>query len=62
VVRAAGFTEFTIVSRLEIYAGARQQSSAAKFGTMGITFAARRLLPGESIEAPACDLGGAQRG
>jgi hypothetical protein len=33
---------FEILTRLDVYSGAPQQSSAAQFGTMGITFRARR--------------------
>jgi hypothetical protein len=41
-VTAAGFVEFTIDSRTDVYAGAEQSSSAANFGTLGITFHARK--------------------
>jgi hypothetical protein len=40
---AAGFAEFEITWRAEIYADAPQASSAAKFGTLGINFRARRV-------------------
>jgi hypothetical protein len=39
-----------------LYAGAPQHSSAAKFGTLGITFMARRLTPGEVPMDAACEL------
>ncbi len=39
---AAGFVEFAIAWRGDVFAGAPQQSSAADFGTLGITFRARR--------------------
>ena len=55
-MRIAGFTEFAIVSRLDVYAGAPQHSSAAQFGTLGITFRARKPLPGEEVDALACAL------
>ena len=46
MVVAAGFTGFEIVWRAEVFAGAPQQSSAAKFGTLGINFRASRLGAG----------------
>lgn len=39
---AAGFTGFEITWRADVFAGAPQQSSAAKFGTLGINFRASR--------------------
>jgi hypothetical protein len=44
VVTGAGFVEFVINSRTDVYAGAEQSSSAANFGTLGITFRARKAL------------------
>jgi hypothetical protein len=44
VVTCAGFVEFVIKSRTDVYAGAEQSSSAANFGTLGITFGARKAL------------------
>jgi hypothetical protein len=41
-VTAAGFVDFVIDSRTDVYAGAEQSSSAANFGTVGITFGARK--------------------
>jgi hypothetical protein len=55
-MHAAGFTGFAIVSRVDVYAGAPQHSSAAKFGTLGITFRARRLAAGEAPGVAACDV------
>jgi hypothetical protein len=46
VVHAAGFEDFAITWRAEVFAGAPQQSSAAQFGTLGINFRARRPGPG----------------
>lgn len=43
-VVAAGFVGFEIVSRVDVYADAPQSSSAAKFGTLGINFRARKAL------------------
>ncbi len=39
---AAGFIHFEITWRAEVYSGALQASSAADFGTLGITFRARK--------------------
>ena len=39
---AAGFLDFEITWRAEVFAGAPQSSSAAKFGTKGVTFRARK--------------------
>ncbi len=39
---AAGFVDFAITWRGDVFAGAPQASSAASFGTLGITFRARR--------------------
>ncbi|HEV2238304.1 MAG TPA: hypothetical protein VGR57_16700 [Ktedonobacterales bacterium] len=39
---AAGFIGFEITWREEVYGGAPQASSAADFGTLGITFRARK--------------------
>jgi hypothetical protein len=39
---AAGFTGFEITWRADVFAGAPQASSAAKFGTLGINFRARK--------------------
>lgn len=58
MIQAAGFTGFAVLSRLDVYAGAPQDSSAAKFGTRGITFHARKLRPGEGPEPIACALPG----
>ena len=55
-MQTAGFTDFAIVSRVDVYAGAPQQTSAAKFGTLGITFTARRLRLGEVPVLAACEL------
>jgi len=42
VVGAAGFQEFEITWRGDVFSGAPQQSSAAAFGTLGINFRARK--------------------
>ena len=38
----AGFVDFEITSRQDVFGGAPQAGSAASFGTMGITFRARK--------------------
>ena len=39
---AAGFVGFEIAWRGDVFSGAPQASSAAKFGTLGINFRARK--------------------
>ncbi|MCC6167146.1 MAG: hypothetical protein IT329_07975 [Caldilineaceae bacterium] len=39
---AAGFVDFAIPWRADVFGGAPQQSSAADFGTLGINFRARK--------------------
>ena len=39
---AAGFAGFEITWRADVFSGAPQASSAAKFGTVGINFRARK--------------------
>jgi TusA-related sulfurtransferase len=39
---AAGFVDFEITWRADIFSGAPQQSSAASFGTLGVNFHARK--------------------
>lgn len=41
-VVAAGFVGFEITWRADVFSGAPQASSAAKFGTVGINFRARK--------------------
>jgi hypothetical protein len=41
-VISAGFVDFAITWRAEVYAGAPQSSSADEFGALGITFRARK--------------------
>jgi hypothetical protein len=51
---AAGFVGCEIASRLDVFSGAPQASSAAQFGTLGITFRARKPLHEEEwLEAVA---------
>ena len=42
LVLKAGFTDFAITWRADVFAGAPQQSSAAQFGTVGVNFRARK--------------------
>ncbi len=58
---AAGFIGFAITWRGDVYGGAPQASSAADFGTLGITFGMRK--PRDKQEwldamsaAPSCQL------
>jgi hypothetical protein len=44
VVLAAGFVDFAITWRADVFSGAPQQSSAAKFGTLGINFGAMKPI------------------
>ncbi len=39
---AAGFSDFEITWRADVFKGAPQQSSAAEFGTLGINFRANK--------------------
>jgi hypothetical protein len=39
---AAGFIDFEITWRADVFSGAPQSSSAASFGTLGINFKARK--------------------
>jgi hypothetical protein len=41
---AAGFVDFEITWREDVFGGAPQESSAAEFGTLGINFRARKTL------------------
>jgi hypothetical protein len=49
---------FEITSRVDVYADAPQSSSAAKFGTVGITFRARKAMDedewSEALTALSC--------
>jgi hypothetical protein len=60
-VVAAGFVGFEIASRVDVYADAPQASSAAQFGTLGISFRARKPLHDdewrEALAALTCAIG-----
>ena len=57
-VVAAGFVDFEITWRGDVFAGAPQSSSAANFGTLGITFRARKAASEDewrrALEALSC--------
>ena len=59
-VVAAGFVEFAISWRGDVFSGAPQSSSAAEFGTLGITFRARKAASDEewqvALAALSCDV------
>ncbi len=59
-VVAAGFVNFEITSRMDVFSGAPQASSAASFGTLGINFRARRAVDEEewaaALAALSCEL------
>lgn len=55
-VVAAGFVGFEITSRIDVYADAPQSSSAAKFGTMGINFRARKPANDDEWQAALAEL------
>jgi TusA-related sulfurtransferase len=55
---AAGFVEFEITWRADIFSGAPQSSSAANFGTLGITFRARKAVNEEEWAAALAALKG----
>jgi hypothetical protein len=55
---AAGFVDFEITWRGDVFADAPQSSSAANFGTLGITFRARKAASEDewqqALEALSC--------
>jgi hypothetical protein len=59
-VVTAGFVDFEITWRADVFDGAPQESSAADFGTQGINFRARKALDDEewatALSALSCDL------
>lgn len=54
---AAGFVDFVITWRAEVFAGAPQSSSAAKFGTKGINFRAVKARSDREMDAAWAKLG-----
>jgi hypothetical protein len=57
---AAGFVDFEIAWKGDVYAGAPQSSSAAEFGTLGVNFRARRPRDNEewarALAALTCEV------
>ena len=56
----AGFVDFEITWRADIYSDAPQASSAAEFGTQGINFRARKAANeaewAAALEALSCEI------
>jgi hypothetical protein len=48
-VVGAGFSDFEITWRGDIFSGAQQSSSAAKYGTLGINFRARKAASEQAV-------------
>ena len=48
---AAGFVNFEITWRKDVFGGAPQAGSAEKFGTLGINFRARKAANEEELSA-----------
>ncbi len=48
---AAGFVDFEITWRKNVFGGAPQAGSAEKFGTLGINFRARKAANEEELTA-----------
>jgi hypothetical protein len=59
---AAGFVDFEITWRADVFSGTAQAGSAAKFGTVGINFRARKAATREEWDsassALACSISG----
>ena len=59
-VVAAGFVDFEITWRADVFSGAPQAGSAAKFGTKGVNFRTRKATDEaewtRALEALRCDL------
>lgn len=57
---AAGFVNFEITWRADVFSGAPQASSAAAFGTLGINFRARKALNedkwNQALAALSCEV------
>jgi len=64
-VIAAGFVDFEITWRADVVAGAPQASSAASFGTLGISFRARKARTEQelyrAVSALTCELPGLRK-
>ena len=53
---AAGFVNFEITWRADVFSGAPQSSSAAQFGTVGINFRAKKARDADEWNAALADL------
>jgi hypothetical protein len=53
---AAGFVDFEITWKADVFRGAPQASSAAEFGTQGITFRARKAVNDQELHAATVSL------
>ncbi len=53
---AAGFVEFEITLRVDVFSGTPHESGAASVGALGITFRARRPHDQEEWEAAVATL------
>ncbi len=56
-VVAAGFVDFEITWRADVFSGAPQASSAEAFGTLGINFRARKAASEAEWEAALASMG-----
>ena len=56
MVVSAGFVDFTITWKADVFADAPQHSSAAEFGTKGINFRARKGKEKSELEKVAAGL------
>jgi hypothetical protein len=61
-VVAAGFVDFAITWRADVFSGAPQSSSAANLGTLGITFRARKADSDDEWQSALAALSCAVRG
>jgi hypothetical protein len=65
-VVAAGFVDFEITWRADVFSGAPQSSSAASFGTLGINFRARKAANqeewAEEVARLSCESPGSSGG
>lgn len=51
IILLAGFVDFEITWRADVFSGAPQESSSANFGTLGINFRARKAQNDEERQA-----------
>jgi hypothetical protein len=65
-VMTAGFVDFEITWRKDVFSGAPQESSSASFGTVGINFRARKpanevFIHGTMTQGAICRFPGSDR-